>query len=136
MTPDEHKWLSDSATVWIEGSLDAERNCGSVLRSWLAEHPPVPSVPVAELSPIRDSMREYRIEEPLDALIAKYTPMPVLPPNTEKPGTYLWAYEEHRRGRTVRLLSTNDFPIRPSSVWAERDWWHAHFVATDWEVVP
>lgn len=130
MTPEEHndlKRLYDECNDAADGMLD--------LRDWLKKHPPVPAVPVAEL---REWLGRGWVNSEFEALLDKYTPKPSLPPNPEKPGTYLWALEEFQRGRKVgRAKST----IRVGGrfrrfTWGEYSFTHADFIATDWEVVP
>jgi hypothetical protein len=116
-------------------------DCAAELERTLLKQP---VVPLSELRTALDcTTRPPR--EALEVLCFRYTPQP---PNHHPQGTYLWAKEEHARGRKVgrRLLAgkasacrergncrlTND----PVNVEWNQCWFtDEDFTATDWEVV-
>lgn len=53
-------------------------------------------------------------------------------PNLHTKGSYLWAREEHARGRTVRRDCTGC--IASHKRWSDCMFTHESFIATDWQV--
>lgn len=144
MTPEQHQQLRAFANAWcgLDGHQASGKQCGDALLFFLDANPAVPAVPVSEL---RAWLRRGWVNGEFEALLAKYTPRPSLPPSTEKPGTYLWAREEAARGKRVgrlrRASSIGIFdvvydPGSQAGVWDKFKWTHDDFIATDWEVVP
>lgn len=146
MTPEEYSELMVAAATWRTSKALHERCCGEALIEWLSRHQPVttaPSVPVSELQELLDGPDlQGGVWNAIRRLIEKRTPRPELPPNTEKPGTYLWALEEHRRGREVRCGwrkiadGSKRTVVGPDRDWNDVAFDHADFIATDWESVP
>lgn len=142
MTPKEHAEL---LTIIDQFRLDTI----SQARAWLRNNPPTepeptkaePDVPLRELQDLLGNMEDtgHRTVTREDCVrwlgdvIAEYTPKPALPPNPHPTGTYLWAREEHLRGRTVQLGIFQVYPDRRE--WDRREWAHCHFTATTWKAV-
>jgi len=140
VTPCEHEslrtladnWLSDCESPWTSYRSDMNRLRDRLL-AWLSEHPPEPAVPVTELLIYRSECGG--VDTRLDALIAKHSIKPALPPNPHQQGTYLWAREEHMRGRAVRCPSRRlHVAIPAADDWDASLWTYDEFIATDWEV--
>lgn len=112
--------------------------CANALELVLQTHPAVPS---SELRALAEKMDDVLANPTcktcsrwLLELVAKYTPQP---PNPHPPGTYLWAREEHARGRDVRVASWNrNVTAQRDCPWDSFRFNHCDFTATDWEVVP
>lgn len=138
MTPEEHSELLVYARTINRGDAT-----GRQLQSWLDAHPPVASVPLAEL--VDTHRHAGDCEGAIRDLIVKYTPQPPLPPNPHQQGTYLWAREEHRREHNVQRKAwaehaadarSRDIRIvsDPTDVaWSYCQFTDADFTATDWE---
>lgn len=129
MTSEEHSEL-----LIIARTINrAGASTGRQLQSWLDAHPPVPSVPLADLDAIRFTSAPELLGQ-LAALIAKHSPQPPLPPNPHQQGTYLWAMEEWNRGRS--LTRDGRRIVTPQNDWMSIcSFTDADFTATDWEVV-
>jgi hypothetical protein len=134
MIPPSLQALINLWTTVANSSGDAAYGvCVEGLRAELQYHP---VVPLDELKAAYDA-------EDVGALIDRYTPPQ---PNPHPPGTYLWAREEHARGRRLRrklrscwrlVLGPDSFAMasEPGDDWDSFRFTHADFTATDWEVV-
>lgn len=125
--------------------------CAAELERWIEQHPAVPSVPIEALNILisgSDSLAYvgYSKFDALHAglvkLVSKHTPKREFPPNPHPSGTYLWAREEHKRMHYSSSLCLRRGSwdaarvVRGGHDWSGISFWHADFIATDWEVVP
>jgi hypothetical protein len=124
----EERWVGFSGGP----SATMARQCIESLKWTLEQHP---VVPLADLSALLDTP-DHLLRGLVRGLVAGYSHRP---PNPNPPGTYLWAREEHTRGRTVRRkfgpLADDWLAIGFNTPWEREGFRHADFTATDWEVV-
>lgn len=134
MTPQEYKTLN---AILSENNGYAAKVHDIV--AWLERCDIVSSVTVSELQALLDGPDlQGGVWNAIRKLIDKHTPKPELPPNPHPVGTYLWAREEHARGRSVATAWKNNerLTIRKTRAWSDARFTHTDFIATDWEVVP